>query len=99
MPPLQTMEQMLFELIWVGMLLLSISLLSGTVFIVNIFAQHLEHKTVLSISAWLIFAVLLWGRTRYRWRNFIAPRWTLSGFIILMFSYIGSKLLLERGIL
>jgi ABC-type uncharacterized transport system permease subunit len=95
MPPLQTMEQMLFELIWVGMLLLSISLLSGTVFIEDIFAQHLVHKTVLSIAAWLIFAVLLWGRNRFGWRNIIAARWTLSGFIILMFSYIGSKLVLE----
>jgi ABC-type uncharacterized transport system permease subunit len=95
MPPLQTMEQMLFELIWVGMALLSLSLISGTVFIEDIFAQHLVHKTVLSIAAWLIFAVLLWGRNRFGWRNIIAARWTLSGFTALMFGYVGSKFVLE----
>jgi len=95
MPSLQTMELMLFELIWVGMTLLSLSLISGTVFIEDIFAQHLVHKTVLSIVAWLIFAVLLWGRHRFGWRNLIAARWTLGGFMLLMFGYIGSKFVLE----
>jgi len=95
MPSLQTMEQMLFELIWIGMALLSLSLVSGSVFIEDIFAQHLVHKTVLSIVAWLIFAVLLWGRHRFGWRNLIAARWTLGGFTVLMLSYIGSKFVLE----
>ena len=95
LPPLQTMEQMLFELIWIGMLLLSISLLSGVVFIDDIFAQHLSHKTFFTIAAWLIFATLLWGRHQLGWRGQTAVRWTLLGFAALMLGYYGSKLVLE----
>ena len=95
MPPLQTMEQMLFEMIWIGVALLTISLLSGFLFIEDIFAQHLTHKIVLSIIAWLIFSALLWGRYKLGWRNLTAAKWTFGGFIFLMLSYFGSKFVLE----
>jgi ABC-type uncharacterized transport system permease subunit len=95
LPPLQTMEQMLFELIWIGMGLLSISLISGVLFIEDIFGQHLAHKTFFTIAAWLIFAILLWGRHQLGWRGQTAVRWTLGGFIALMLGYYGSKLVLE----
>ncbi len=95
LPPLQTMEQILFEVIWIGLLLLSVSIVTGALFIDDIFAQHLVHKTVLSIAAWVIFATLLWGRHQLGWRSQTAVRWTLGGFIALMLSYFGSKLVLE----
>lgn len=95
LPPLETMETLLFRLIGVGYVLLSLSLLSGVTYIEDIFAQHLVHKTVLSFAAWLVFAILLWGRWRFGWRGRTAVRWTLSGFIVLMLAYFGSKLVLE----
>src|SRR3990167_1120795 len=61
-PPLQTMESLLFGFLWAGWILLSLSLLSGALFIDDLFAQHLVHKTILSSFAWIVFAVLLWGR-------------------------------------
>jgi len=75
--------------------MLSLALLSGIIFLKDIFAQHLAHKTILSIVAWLVFAVLLWGRQRYGWRGRIAIRYTLSGFILLMLAYFGTKLVFE----
>ncbi|MFA7554524.1 MAG: cytochrome c biogenesis protein CcsA [Spongiibacteraceae bacterium] len=95
LPPLQTMEQILFELIWMGMVLLTLSLISGFIFIDDIFAQHLAHKTFFSIFAWCIYAILLWGRHQLGWRSQTAARWTIGGFIALMLSYFGSKLVLE----
>jgi ABC-type uncharacterized transport system permease subunit len=95
MPPLQTMERVLFELIWVGLLLLSIAIGSGAIYLEDIFAQHLVHKTVLSIMAWIIFAILLWGRHQKGWRSQTAIHWTLGGFVVLMLGYFGSKLVLE----
>lgn len=95
LPPLQTMETILFETIWVGVIMLTISIISGVIFIDNIFAQHLVHKTVLSMVAWLVFSILLWGRHRLGWRSQTAVRWTISGFILLMLGYFGSKLVLE----
>ncbi|MDD3762084.1 MAG: cytochrome c biogenesis protein CcsA [Nevskiales bacterium] len=96
LPPLQTMERILFQMIAIGFFLLSLTLLSGLWFIRDWMAQHLAHKTVLSISAWLIFGVLLWGRMRYGWRGRAAIRWTLSGYAVLILAYFGSKLILEQ---
>ncbi|MEY3785905.1 MAG: hypothetical protein RLZ75_110, partial [Pseudomonadota bacterium] len=67
----------------------------GFIFIENLFAQHLVHKTVLSILAWIIFTGLLIGRSRYGWRGQTAIQWTLIGFILLLLAYFGSKLVLE----
>lgn len=95
LPPLQTMERILFELIWIGFVLLGLSILSGVVFLEDIFAQHLVHKTTFSICAWIIFGMLLWGRIWLGWRGKTAVRWTLIGFALLMLGYVGSKLVLE----
>ena len=94
-PPLQTMEAMLFELLWLGVALLILSIVSGLLFIDDIFAQHLVHKSVLSIAALIIFSTLLWGRWRLGWRSQTAVKWTIGGFSALMLGYFGSKFVLE----
>lgn len=95
LPPLQTMESLLFEMIGLGFILLSLSLLSGFVYLEDMFAQHVAHKTMLSIIAWVVFAALLWGRYRFGWRGATAIRWTLAGFVLLMLAYFGSKAIIE----
>ncbi|MGZ8158315.1 MAG: cytochrome C assembly family protein [Methylobacter sp.] len=95
LPSLQTMESLLFQMLGAGLFFLTISLVSGFIFIEDLFAQHLAHKTVLSIIAWIIFSSLLIGRLRYGWRGKTAVRWTLTGFILLLLAYFGSKLVLE----
>ncbi len=95
LPPLLDMEALLFKLILLGVILLSFGLLSGALYIDNLFAQHLVHKTILSIVAWVVFTVLLIGHWRYGWRGRIAIRWTLSGFFLLMLAFFGSKFVLE----
>lgn len=95
LPPLQTMEALLFEFVLVGEILLTLSIISGFVFLENIFAQHLVHKTVFSIAAWLVYGFLLIGKYKLGWRGNTAIRWTLAGFVFLMLAYFGSKLVLE----
>lgn len=95
LPPLQTMETLLFQMIGVGFILLSFALMSGLVFVDDIFTQHLVDKTVLSITSWVVFAVLLWGRWRFGWRGRRAIRWTLGGFVVLMLGYFGTKVALH----
>lgn len=95
LPPLTVMERLLFQIITLGFVLLSVALLTGLIFVQDVFAQHLAHKTVLSIVAWWVFAVLLWGRHRFGWRGRTAIRWTLGGFAVLMLAYLGSKFVLE----
>lgn len=95
LPPLEVMERFLFQLLAAGFALLTLALFTGLIFVKNMFAQHLVHKTVLSLLSWIVFAVLLWGRWRFGWRGRTAIRWTLSGFVVLMLAYFGSKLVLE----
>ena len=95
LPPLQTMESLLFQMIAAGFTLLTLALVTGVLFLEDIFAQHLVHKTTLSIIAWIVFAILLWGRWRFGWRGRVAIRWTIGGFIFLMLAYFGSKFVLE----
>jgi ABC-type uncharacterized transport system permease subunit len=95
LPPLQVMEALLFQMIAAGYALLTLALVTGVLFLEDIFAQHLVHKTVLSIIAWGVFGTLLWGRWRFGWRGRVAIRWTIGGFIFLMLAYFGSKFVLE----
>ena len=95
LPPLQTMENLLFQMIGLGFFLLSLSLVTGMIYLDDMFAQHVAHKTILSIVAWFVFATLLWGRWRFGWRGTIAIRYTLGGFITLFLAYLGSKWVIE----
>ena len=95
LPPLQTMESLLFEMIGAGFVLLTLALLSGFAFLEDMFAQHLVHKTVLSCLGWLVFGGLLLGRFRHGWRGRTAIIWTLSGFVLLILAYFGSKAVLQ----
>jgi len=67
LPPLIQIESLLFRLLQAAFLLLTLTLLSGALFIEDLFAQHLVHKTVLSILSWIVLGVLLAGRYRYGW--------------------------------
>ena len=78
-----------------GFLTAALALASGYAFLEDMFAQHLVHKTVLSTLGWLVFGALLMGRFRYGWRGRTAIIWTLSGFVILILAYFGSKAVLE----
>lgn len=96
-PPLMTMETLLFRIITIGFALLTLTLVSGMMFSELLFHHplRLTHKNVFTILSWLIFAGLLWGRYRYGWRGRTAIRWTLSGFVVLLLAYAGSKFVLE----
>jgi len=95
LPALDILETLLFQLIAIGFVLLTVSLSTGLLFVNDLFAQHLAHKTILSIIAWLVFGTLLWGRRFRGWRGRVAVRMTLAGVVLLLLSYFGSKLVLE----
>jgi ABC-type uncharacterized transport system permease subunit len=95
LPPLDALEKIMFRLVAAGFGFLTLGLITGFVFVTNLFTQNLVQKTVLSLIAWLIFGVLLIGRLRFGWRGKSAVRWTLSGFAILAVAYFGVKFVLE----
>ena len=95
LPPLTLTETLLFRLIGAGFALLTLTLLTGILFVDDLFGQHLIHKTALSILAWIVFGVLLVGRWRHGWRGRRAVNMTLAGMAILLLAFFGSKFVLE----
>lgn len=97
LPPLLEMEALLFRIIWAGFILLTLTLLSGVIYSEELFGQpaRFNHKNVFGVLSWLVFAALLAGRHVYGWRGRVAVRWTLTGFLMLLLAYVGSKFVLE----
>lgn len=95
LPPLTLTETLMFRMIAAGFALLTLTLVTGALFVDNLFAQHLVHKTVLSIAAWFVFGTLLLGRWHWGWRGRRAVDLTLAGMVILLLAFFGSKFVLE----
>lgn len=97
LPPLLTLERLLFRILALGFVLLTLTLATGIVFSEEVFGQALRfnHKTVFAVLSWLIFGGLLVGRWGYGWRGRRALRWTLAGFVALLLAYVGSRFVLE----
>lgn len=97
LPPLLTMEALLFRLIHVAFALLTVAVVSGAVFSETLFGKAFafNHKTLFALLSWLIFAALIAGRHWRGWRGRLALRWTIAGFIALLLAYLGSRFVLE----
>lgn len=96
-PPLLVQEQLLFRLIWIGFVVLTLAVGSGSVASMTLTGLILpfDHKTVFTLLSWLTFGVLLAGRHIWGWRGRVALRWTLTGFGFLILAYTGSRFVLE----
>ncbi len=94
MPPLLTV---LFKLIGAGFVLLTLAVGSGILFSEEVFgkAMSFNHKTLFAVLSWLVFGTLLAGRFIWGWRGRLAVRWTITGFVMLLLAYVGSKFVLE----
>jgi ABC-type uncharacterized transport system permease subunit len=97
LPPLLTLEQLLFRVIGAAFVFLTLTLVTGIFFSETLFGRALraDHKTVFAVLSWVIFGLLITGRLLYGWRGRTALRWTLSGFVMLLFAYVGSRFVLE----
>ena len=95
LPPLVQLEELLFRSLGASFVLLTLALLTGVMFVEDLLAQHLWHKTVLSVLSWIVLAVLLFGRWRFGWRGPRAVKLTLTSMLLLLFAFFGSKFVLE----
>ena len=97
LPPLLTMESLLFRMLLLGFVLLTLTVGSGVLFSEALFGKpmSLDHKTLFAFASWGIFATLLVGRHAWGWRGKRALRWTLAGFSLLILAYVGSRFVAE----
>ena len=97
LPPLLTMEKILFRMIFIGLVFLSLALLTGMFFLNEETGNFLEfkHKIIFAISSWVIFVSLGAGRIFFGWRGKTAVKWTLLGYSVLFLAYIGTRFVVE----
>jgi ABC-type uncharacterized transport system permease subunit len=97
LPPLLTLEKLLFRVIGAAFVFLTLTLATGIAFSETLFGRPMraDHKTVFAVLSWITFGVLLGGRFLYGWRGRTALRWTLGGFVLLVLAYVGSRFVLE----
>ncbi|MCL1123084.1 cytochrome C assembly family protein [Shewanella surugensis] len=94
-PPLMTVEKQLYHLVVIGVILLSLALATGFIFLDDMFADGKGHKTLLSMLAWLVYIAMLaqqyWVGCRIR----TAVIYTLSGATLLSLAYFGARIVKE----
>ena len=97
LPPIQTMERVLFELIWLGFALLSIAIILGGIYNYQTLGSllSLNHHNLLAVLSWCVFVILLYGRHVKGWRGIQTVKWTIGAFVLLNLGYFGSKLVSE----
>ncbi len=97
LPPLQTMETLLFKMLGVGFVLLTLTLLSGAIFSQLLFGHAFEfkHHTILAILGWMVFGTLLFKRVKHGLRGSQAVAWTIAGFVLIQLGYFGTKFVAE----
>jgi ABC-type uncharacterized transport system permease subunit len=97
LPPLLTLEKLLFRLIAAGFVLLTLTLVSGIAFNEQLVdrALRFDHKTVFAFVSWLMFGALLTARRVSGWRGRAALRWVLASFAALLLAYVGSRFVFE----
>lgn len=97
LPPLLSLEKMMFQSMWAGFALLTVSVVSGTFFSEAVFGRPLTftHKNLFGVLSWFIYAGLLLKRSMMSWRGKRPAVWTIVGFVCLMLAYAGSKFVLE----
>lgn len=95
LPPLLMVERQLFNIILIGNLLLTGTLLTGFVFVQDMFAQGKAHKGILSFIAWIVYSVLLWGHYQKGWRGKKVTWFAIAGATLLTLAYFGSRFVRE----
>lgn len=97
LPPLLTMERLLFVLIGLGFALLTLTLATGIALSETVYGRALRftHETLFALISWVVFGVLLAGRHFYGWRGRVAMRWVLAGFLMVVLAGVGSRFVLE----
>ncbi len=97
--PLLQLERITFRFVQAGFAVLTAAISLG---IVTSASWKLDHKTVLSLGAWALFAALLAGRHWQGWRGRQATRWLYAGALVLLLAYAGtrfvSQVLLGRSV-
>ncbi|WP_058914410.1 cytochrome C assembly family protein [Entomohabitans teleogrylli] len=92
MPPLMSIERKMFHITQIGVVLLTLTLCTGLFYMQNLFSLENADKAILSILAWFVYIILLWGHYHEGWRGRRVVWFNVAGALILTLAYFGSRL-------
>lgn len=92
-PPLMMLERNMFHITQVGVVLLTLALASGIFYMHDLLSRENLDKAVLTIIAWFVYIVLLWGHYHKGWRGRKVVWFNCCGAILLTMAYFGSRLI------
>lgn len=97
LPPMLAMERLLVRVLTLGFILLSGLILTGMFFGEAVWGAPLKwnHKTLFTLLAWAVIAVLLLGRRSRGWRGLTLVRSTIIGFVLLFLAYAGTHFVMD----
>jgi ABC-type uncharacterized transport system permease subunit len=95
LPPLDAMELLFLRAVQTAWLTLTVSLVSGVLYIDNFWAQNLAHKTALSGLAWLGMSLTLWQHIIQGGVTPTMRKTAIVAAVLLCIGYLGSKAILE----
>lgn len=93
MPPLMSIERKMFHITQVGVVLLTLTLCTGLFYLQNLFNLENLDKAILSILAWFVYIILLWGHYHEGWRGRRVVWFNCAGALLLTLAYFGSRVL------
>lgn len=93
MPPLMSIERKMFHITQIGVVLLTLTLCTGLFYMRNLFSMENIDKAVLSIIAWFVYIVLLWGHYHKGWRGRPVVWFNVAGAGLLTLAYFGSRVI------
>lgn len=93
LPPLMTVERHFFTLTLAAQALLTVTLVSGMIYLHNFFAPEQVHKAMFSFAAWIVYNIQLLGQWKLRWRGNRVLVYSILGMLLLSVGYFGSHLI------
>lgn len=93
LPPLMTVERHFFTLTLAAQALLTVTLVSGMIYLHNFFAPEQVHKAMFSFAAWIVYNIQLLGQWKLRWRGNRVLIYSILGMLLLSVGYFGSHLI------
>lgn len=89
-PPLMAIERKMFIITQIGVILLTLTLVSGVIYLHELLVYQFRDKAILSLIAWLLYLLLLWGHFLKGWHGLRVVWFSVAGVILLTLAYFGS---------
>lgn len=95
-PPLESAEKILFNAIWLGLILLTAANVSGLAFFWDeLFSDASHLHMIFTMIAWVLYALVMFGHVKFGWRGNFTTKLSLTAFAFLMVGYFGLRFILK----